>query len=183
MPAGGGRIVDQCTAGGADGVTLDTWPANSLRLITLMGSVSADKALPAGQWAHVAAVIAPGQELRLYVNGKQAATAPATAQPGPGGGLIAPDELRQAVSKARAYVDAAGPEKADEYGPAHARLFLKAVEALVHRSLLAIDPPPYTDGKRAANLEYLKTAQRLWEGLQPVLNAAAPGSSAPAAVQ
>ena len=74
LPGSGGRILDKTTPGGSDGFLLDTWPGNSLRLITHAGILSQKDILTAGQWHHVAATIdsATG-EIKLFHNGKKMA--------------------------------------------------------------------------------------------------------------
>jgi hypothetical protein len=72
-PAAGekGRIFDKITAGGSDGFLLDAHPGNSLRLISGPTQLSANGALPAGQWARVEAVAdAAAGGWRVSVNGK-----------------------------------------------------------------------------------------------------------------
>lgn len=70
----GGRIVDCITPGGADGFLLDTHPGNSLRLIVGQRTLAKNKALPAGQWVHVAAVVDNKTgALKTFVQGKAAA--------------------------------------------------------------------------------------------------------------
>ncbi|MEN6336656.1 MAG: DUF5703 domain-containing protein [Phycisphaerales bacterium] len=74
LPAGGARIVDKITPGGADGFLFDTFPGNSLRLICGSAQLSVKDALPAGRWTHVAAVAdSQAGGCRIYVNGKLAA--------------------------------------------------------------------------------------------------------------
>lgn len=71
LPAGGARIVDKITPGGADGFLFDTFPGNSLRLICGSAQLSVKDALPAGRWTHVAAVAdSQAGDCRIYVNGK-----------------------------------------------------------------------------------------------------------------
>jgi hypothetical protein len=74
LPGSGARILDKTTPGGSDGFLLDTWPGNSLRLITDAGILSQKDILTAGQWHHVAATIdnATG-EIKLFHNGKKIA--------------------------------------------------------------------------------------------------------------
>ena len=168
LPPGGGRIIDRCTAGAADGYTLDTFPDNALRFITPYGDVSAPKALPAAQWAHVVATVEAGKHMRLFVNGKEVAVRELTAPKDGGQKLMSPDDLRKAVEQSRAYLAAAGEAKAREYGPAHARLFIASAAAMDERRGLQL-PPLEPRSQAAADRSYLETAQRLWEGLQPVL--------------
>ena len=78
LPAAGGRLIDKVTAGVDDGYLLDTFPGNSLRLITEMGQANHAAELVPGQWVHVAATFNPAGELRLYLNGKQVAATTAS---------------------------------------------------------------------------------------------------------
>lgn len=74
LPSGGGRIVDKATPAKADGFVLDTYPGNSLRLITQAGTVTAKRVLPKGEWVHVAGVADPkAGTLTLYVDGREVA--------------------------------------------------------------------------------------------------------------
>lgn len=74
MPTCGGRIIDKTTPGGTDGFLLDSYPGNSLRLITKAATLSAHDLLTPDQWHHVAAVInrASGR-VELYHNGRRVA--------------------------------------------------------------------------------------------------------------
>ncbi len=71
--AGGGRIVDKCTVGAADGYVLDLHPGNTVRLITTRATLHADAELQPDQWVHVAATISAEGELALYVDGHRTA--------------------------------------------------------------------------------------------------------------
>ena len=66
------RILDKSPVGEATGYLLDTYPGNSLRLITRDPHLIFHANLPTNQWSHVAATVdgKTGQQL-LYVNGKQ----------------------------------------------------------------------------------------------------------------
>ncbi len=71
LPPGGGRIADKTTPGASDGWLLDTYPANSLRLIVGPAILRADNILPQGEWSHVAATADPATgRLSLYLNGE-----------------------------------------------------------------------------------------------------------------
>ena len=72
LPQEGSRLIDKCVAGSADGYLLDTYPGNSLRLITQSGTLGHADTLPIGQWTHVAATFGKGGR-RLYVNGREVA--------------------------------------------------------------------------------------------------------------
>ncbi|BDI33638.1 alpha/beta hydrolase [Capsulimonas corticalis] len=74
MEQGGGRILDKLIAGTSEGFTLDTYPGNSLRMITRKGSCSFDARLAADRWTHVAGVYsASGKMFALYLDGQQVA--------------------------------------------------------------------------------------------------------------
>ncbi|MDD2598895.1 MAG: DUF5703 domain-containing protein [Kiritimatiellae bacterium] len=75
LGGGGARIIDKISVGGSDGILLDTYPGNSLRLICGSRKINAGgDALPADKWSHVAVVIsAENQTLELYLNGKSVA--------------------------------------------------------------------------------------------------------------
>lgn len=75
MPDSGGRILDKMPPGGLAGYLLDTWPGNSLRLITSNGQCRCDARLPAGRWTHVVGVYsASARVMRLYVDGRETAS-------------------------------------------------------------------------------------------------------------
>ena len=76
LPEGGARILDKITAGASDGLLLDTWPGNSLRLIVAGTVLRKADALPPDQWTHVAATVDhAGGRIRLYVAGAPVAEA------------------------------------------------------------------------------------------------------------
>ena len=72
FPASGMRIIDKSPVGEATGYLLDTYPANSLRLITRDPHFTFKANLPTNQWAHVAATVdsETGRSC-LYVNGRK----------------------------------------------------------------------------------------------------------------
>ena len=80
--AGGGRIADKVTPGGADGILLDCH--GGLRLIVGRETLQGDRRLPAGEWAHVAAVVPAAGRLRLFLDGVPVAE----------GGDFEPDDAR-----------------------------------------------------------------------------------------
>jgi len=89
LPHGGGRILDKCRVAKAEGFVLDTFPGNSLRLITAARTVTHKANLPRDKWSHVAATADPVTgEIALFVNGRNA-----------GGGK----EMTDAASVTRAY--------------------------------------------------------------------------------
>lgn len=75
LPAGGARIVDKTVSGTSTGYLLDTYPGNSLRLITAAGSLSYPAQLKPGEWVHVAGSYdaATGVQ-QLFINGECVAT-------------------------------------------------------------------------------------------------------------
>ena len=74
LPGGGARIIDKVTAGAGDGLLLDTYPGNSLRLIVGNTQLDRPNAAPPEDWTHVAAVL-DGKKGRmsLYLNGQPVA--------------------------------------------------------------------------------------------------------------
>jgi len=76
MGRGGGRLLDKSVPGTSDAYMLDTFPGNSLRLVTAQGACTYDAKLPADRWTHVVAVFsAPQRIMKLYVDGKEVARA------------------------------------------------------------------------------------------------------------
>ena len=74
MPQGGGRILDKLIPGTNNSYLLDTYPGNSLRLITAKGQCSYDARLSNDRWTHVVGVYSASQKvMALYVDGKQVA--------------------------------------------------------------------------------------------------------------
>ncbi|MBI5387215.1 MAG: glycoside hydrolase N-terminal domain-containing protein [Verrucomicrobia bacterium] len=71
LPPSGARIIDKSPVGAATAYLLDTYPGNSLRLITRDPHLSFAAKLPLNQWSHVAATVdgKTGQQL-LYLNGE-----------------------------------------------------------------------------------------------------------------
>ena len=71
LPGGGGRIIDKSPAGGTGAYLFDTYPGNSLRVITRDPWVGFDAGLEPGKWVHVAATVDAGTgKTIIYVNGK-----------------------------------------------------------------------------------------------------------------
>lgn len=75
QPPGGGRLIDKAEAGTANGYLLDTYPGNSLRLITAWNVLTSRDALPVGRWVRVTATVdaAAGRQA-LYLDGRPIAT-------------------------------------------------------------------------------------------------------------
>ncbi len=163
LPEGGARILDKCTAGAADGYTFDTFPRNGLRLITPHGSVAFDAKLKPGKWVHLAATFQDGGELKLYLNGKTVASAPAGSRP-----------TAQLERISKLYEALKGANQADCYEARHARLVLDYVATvIVRRRMLAdgtLKPLPELPRQVAADRSYTETALKLGQGLQNVLN-------------
>jgi alpha-L-fucosidase 2 len=74
MSDAGGRILDKSVPGTQEAYMLDTWPGNSLRLITRKGFCTYDARLSADHWTHVAAVYGASRRLMaLYLDGREVA--------------------------------------------------------------------------------------------------------------
>ena len=74
MPRGGGRILDKLIPGTNDSFLLDTYPGNSLRLITAKGQCSYDARLSSNHWTHCVGVYSASQKIMaLYLDGKEVA--------------------------------------------------------------------------------------------------------------
>ena len=74
MGDGGGRILDKLSPGTSTGYTLDTYPGNSLRMITAHGLCSCAAHLAADRWTHVVGVYSASQRINaLYIDGKEVA--------------------------------------------------------------------------------------------------------------
>ena len=77
FPAAGMRILDKCPGNVARGYLLDTYPGDSLRLITREPHLMFPAKLPAGRWTHVAATVdGPSGKQKLFINGKRVAESP-----------------------------------------------------------------------------------------------------------
>lgn len=75
MSRSGGRIIDKLVPVTDTGYLLDTYPGNSLRMITAKGQIGYDAKLSSNEWTHVVGVYsAPKKIMRLYINGKQVAS-------------------------------------------------------------------------------------------------------------
>ncbi len=74
LPRGGGRILDKSVPGTNRGFMLDTYPGNSLRMVTANGHCTFAARLPANVWTYVAGVYsAPRRIFKLYINGREVA--------------------------------------------------------------------------------------------------------------
>ncbi len=161
LPEMGARILDKVTAGVDDGYLLDTCPGNSLRLITEQGSVGFGAKLAPGEWAHVAGTFDARGELRLYLNGRPVASAPARERRGP------------AFARWGAFCrELEGAGLGEGYEAQHARLIVEYVRVMHERERLSAEGklpvlPPVS--QHAADRSYLEAATRLAEGLTTVL--------------
>ena len=71
------RIIDKCPVNVARGYLLDTYPGDSLRLITREPHLMFPAKFPAGRWTHVAATVdGPSGKQKLFINGKRVAESP-----------------------------------------------------------------------------------------------------------
>jgi hypothetical protein len=164
----GGRIIDKCRVGTANGYMMDTFPGGSLRMIVEWGSPTFDAKLPPGQWSHIAGTVDADGVLALYVNGKQVAiTKPAAAPP-----EIASLDARVArIRRFHSQMAAAGKE--DTYEAAHARLAVRYLATCQKRLQMLAEgklgrlPPP---SQYAADRSYFSTTAKLCEGLERVLD-------------
>jgi len=165
---GGGRILDKCRVGTANGYMIDTFPGGSLRMIVEWGAPSCDARLAEGQWAHVAGTVDADGTLALYVNGKQAAaTKPQTGPP-------EMTSLESRVARVRRfYNQLAAAGKQQTYEAAHARLVVrylatcqKRLQMLSEGKLGRLGEP----AQHAADRSFFVTAARLCEGLEKVLD-------------
>lgn len=74
LPSSGSRILDKTPVGAATAYLLDTYPGNSLRLITRDPWLSYSANLPNNQWSHVAATVdGSNGKQKLYLNGQKVA--------------------------------------------------------------------------------------------------------------
>jgi hypothetical protein len=176
LASGGGRILDKCRVGTANGYMIDTFPGGSLRLIVEWGSPSCDAKLPPEQWSHVAGTVDADGVMALYVNGKQfVQTKPLTAPP-----EIASLDARVARVR-RFYSQLAAAGKEETYEAAHARLVIRYLATCQKRLQMLAEgklgrlPPP---SQYAADRSYFTTTVRLCEGLEKVLDSYAKTSDA-----
>jgi len=165
---GGARILDKSEVGTSNGYLLDTYPGNSLRLITERGTLSHDAKLRAGQWVHVAATVDAEQGLALYVDGKQVASKQGQSTPD----LAEIDATLAGIRGFHQELVSAG--LADCYEAAHARL------ALEYQAVTGTRLKMLSEGKQkrlpgpsqyAADKSYLGTTLKLCEGLKRTLDA------------
>ena len=169
LPASGGRIIDKSEVGTSNGYLLDTYPGNSLRLITQAGTLSYAAKLVPGRWVHVAATVAPDGQLTLYVQGKLVAQQAGWAMPD-----IA--SLRSTAKRLHRFCQLlAADGLADTYEAAHARLVIECLATAHDRlTLLAqgkLTPLANPVSANAADALYLDTARKLTDGWIRVMEA------------
>jgi hypothetical protein len=160
---GGGRIIDKSQVGTSNGYLLDTFPDNSLRLITERGTLSFDAKLQPDLWVHVAATVDAEGRLALYINGKQVVSKKEALAPNL-------DVIDTEVARIRRFhqgLVSAG--LADSYEAAHARLVIeyqsvtcKRFEMLSEGKIKRLSGP----SQYAADTSYLDTTSKLCEGLK-----------------
>ena len=161
--SGGGRIIDKSEVGTSNGYLLDTFPGNSLRLITERGVLSYDAKLQPDLWVHVAATVDAEGRLSLYIDGKQVASKKAEIAPG-----LA--EIEEAVARIRRFhrgLVSAG--LTDSYEAAHARLAVE-YQAVTRRRLKMLSEGKLKrlsgQSQYAADKSYMDTTLKLCEGLK-----------------
>jgi len=158
MSERGGRIINKVTSGVDDGFLLDTYPGNSLRLITEQGHAEFDAKLTPGEWVHVAGTLDRNGEMRLFINGKVVASG--KGQPAP-----AAQPWRR-VGEFHHRLCKAG--MGDSYEAAHAGLVIDYVAAIHERldlraqGKLKLLPDA---SQLAADRSYVDTVNKLVEGL------------------
>ena len=168
---GGMRIIDKIEVGASNGYLLDTFPGGSLRLITPRGTLSYEAKLPPEKWSHVAATFAAQGELRLYINGKMAASSEAATPKE----LEVFKELPAIVERLRKFhVALLDAGLGESYEAAHAKLTLDCIAAIQKRRKLLdeckINQLP-AQSQRAADLSYIETAIKHCTGLTTMLEA------------
>ncbi len=166
LPPAGGRIIDKCRVGTANGYMLDTFPGGSLRLIVEWGTATHDAKLSPDQWTHVAGTVDADGTLALYAGGKRVAVQKFGSPPDVG-------TLEARVARLRRFhgrLAAAGKEEG--YEAAHARLAIRYLATCQKRlKLLAegkLNRLPEAS-QYAADKSYFATAAKLCDGLEKVL--------------
>ncbi len=162
LPPGGGRILDKSEVGTSNGYLFDTYPGNSLRLITQAGTLGYAAKLVPGRWVQVAATVAPDGELTLYLDGKEVARHAGSSMPDIASLRSAADRLRKFHRLLR------DNDLAESYEAAHVRLAIDCL-ATAHDRLerLAkggLKPLANPGSETAADELYLDTARKLTDG-------------------
>lgn len=164
---GGGRILDKSEVGTSNGYLLDTYPGNSLRLITERGVLSYDAKLQPEQWVHVAATVDGEGRLVLYVDGKQVSSKQEDSTPD----LAKIDAAVARIRRFHQELVRAG--LADSYEAAHAQLAIEYQAAICTRLKMLAEgklqrlPGP---SQYAADKSYLSTTLKLCAGLRRILD-------------
>ncbi|MHB8953662.1 MAG: LamG domain-containing protein [Pirellulaceae bacterium] len=166
LPATGARILDKSRVGTSNGYLLDTLPGNSLRLIVAQGTLAHDAKLPTDSWSHVAATVDPSGRLALFVNGQQVATAQPESP-------VALHNIRVArLRRIHQRLVAAGLD--ESYEAYHLRLVLACYAVAWQRQQLLADgrlTRLEPASQVAADMSYLATPARLYEGLEKTIAA------------
>ncbi len=174
LPAGGARIIDKSEVGTSNGYLLDTYPGNSLRLISQAGTLSHAARLVPGQWAHVAGTVAPDGRLALYLNGQKVAERAGAPLPDIAGLLTDLERIR----RFHGLLEDAGLAGASE--AAHARLAVECAR-VAHERFTRLAAGQIRElanpvSQAAANQSYLDTARKVADGLASALTAAGKSS-------
>jgi hypothetical protein len=167
LPPNGGRILDKCRVGTANGYLLDVFPGGSLRLIVEWGVLTHDARLAEDQWVHVAGTVDADGTLALYVGGSRVAVLKSAA----------PTDLTTLVDRTdrlrRLHSQLAVAGLGETYEAAHARLAIRCLAACQTRlSMLAegkLNKLPEAS-QYAADKSYFSTAAKLCEGLEKVFD-------------
>ncbi|MFC1604493.1 LamG-like jellyroll fold domain-containing protein [Planctomycetota bacterium] len=171
LPPGGARIIDKSIVGTSDNYLLDTYPGNSLRLITRQGTISYDAKLPTNRWSHVAATFDSQGKLILYLNGKAVVSCAAnTIQQ-----VTSLRQLQVLAGRISRFYDLLDEMSlTGTYEAAHAKLALNSVSVIKTRlemlkhSKIKLLP---TRSQAAADASYLETASKICSGLNKVIQA------------
>lgn len=169
LPPSGGRIIDKSQVGTSNGYLLDTYPGNSLRLISQAGTLVQNAALTPGQWRHVAATVAPDGNLRLFIDGRLTAEKQGQSMPD-----IA--SLRASAQRIQRFHQLLLDNGlAQSYEAAHARLAVDFLATAHQRlKLLAegkLKPLGNPASQVAADQSYIDTASKLCDGLDKAIRA------------
>lgn len=162
LPPGGGRIIDKSEVGTSNGYLLDTYPGNSLRLISQAGTLSYAAKLVPGRCVHVAATVSAEGRLTLYVQGKAVAEHAGSSMPD-----LA--SLRRAAERLRRFYQLlAENDLAGTYEAAHVRLTVECLATAYHRLTMLengeLKPLADPISETAADELYLATVRKLAEG-------------------
>lgn len=163
-----GRIIDKCPVGGATGYMLDTYPGNTLRLISDLGTLSSDAKLKPGEWVHIAATLGENGSAALYLNGQQVAFAKQPAD------QVEIKSLLARVARVRRFHQRLVQEgQGNSYEAAHARMIasflVTAWQRLDQVETGKLKPLPGAS-QRAADRLYMSTTAKLCDGLEKMLD-------------